>query len=112
MTTQLYKMVDLSHQFFVCLPEGNQSIAIEIVDFPIKHCDFPISFLIQNITSVAIERQDRIDPDFSEDLTLEVIERGSAVHCVREPNENRTWELGGAKSAKLGVRFLLPPAEG
>jgi hypothetical protein len=28
--------------------------------------------------------QDRIDPDFSEELTLEVIERGSAVHCVRE----------------------------
>ena len=26
--------------------------------------------------------QDRIDPDFSEELTLEVIERGSAVHCV------------------------------
>lgn len=25
---------------------------------------------------------DRIDPDFSEELTLEVIERGSAVHCV------------------------------
>jgi len=25
---------------------------------------------------------DRIDPDFHEDLTIEVIERGSAVHCV------------------------------
>ena len=96
-----------------------RSIAIEMVDFPIKNGDFPISVLIQNITvsrfltSVAIERQDRIDPDFSEDLTLEVIERGSAVHCVREPSDApNAAELGGAKSAKLGVRFLLPPAEG
>merc|ERR1712048_844168 len=25
---------------------------------------------------------DRIDPDFDEEITIEVIERGSAVHCV------------------------------
>lgn len=25
---------------------------------------------------------DRVDPDFEEDMTIEVIERGSAVHCV------------------------------
>ena len=25
---------------------------------------------------------DRVDPDFDEDIALEVIERGSAVHCV------------------------------
>jgi len=34
-------------------------------------------------TPLQLARVDeRVDPDFSEDLTIEVIERGSAVHCV------------------------------
>merc|ERR1719506_3699251 len=52
---------------------------------------------------------DRVDPDFDEDIALEVIERGSAGHCLLQGKANSSQRIPDfwAKSHRLLLKLAI-----